>query len=221
MTNMGDEVKKLYAKELAQTKKPNRRLSKPEIVVYTATVLMLLVAFTLGVYYYNKFAILQQYCYAQHGQIEKEFQRRADLIPQLVEVSKDYARHEQGLFKYVADARALLKSAEKLDKAMGKLKKSEIQNVLSRLVALAEQYPDLKATQSFQDLMDKLEVTEDRIASMRDSYVDRVRDYNTLRVTFPSSVFNFFYRFAKIEYYRAESSSLAIRVTGKGISRGE
>ena len=59
MTNMGDEVRKLYAKELAQTKKPNRRLSKPEIVVYTATVLMLLVAFTLGVYYYNKFAVLQ------------------------------------------------------------------------------------------------------------------------------------------------------------------
>lgn len=221
MTNMGDEVKKLYAKELAQTKKPNRQLRKLEIVAYTATASMLLVAFILGVYYYNKFAILQQFCYAQHGQIEKEFQRRADLIPQLVEVTGDYAKHEQGLFKYVSDARALLKSTEKLDKTMGKLKKAEIQNMLSRLVALAEQYPDLKATQSFQDLMDKLEVTEDRIASMRDSYVDRVRDYNTLRVTFPSSLFNFFYRFRKIEYYRAESSALAIKAAGKGIRGGE
>ncbi|MFC1522234.1 LemA family protein [Elusimicrobiota bacterium] len=205
MSEIGDEVTKLYGGELvAKQLKP---LTKPKIVAVMVLAVLLVLFFMSGAYYYNRFATLQQYCYASQGQIEKEFQRRADLIPRLVDVAKDYAGHEQMLFKYVADTHNLLQSVRKFDGAMGKISGSAIQKALSKLVALAERYPDLKATQSFQDLMDKLEITEDRVATARENYVESLRQYNTQLVTFPSSIFNIVFRFKSMGYYQSTQTA--------------
>ncbi len=216
---IGDEVRRLYGRELPGATTPReRRWERRRSVLITTAVITVTAVFFAGVYYFNNFAILQQDCYAQQALIEKEFQRRADLIPQLIAVSKVYATHEQALMKYVADTHSLIQSAKKLPPSAA-LGKSSFETALAGLMAVAEQYPDLKATQSFQDLMEKLETTEDRIASMRDLYVDKVRRYNTLQVTFPSSVFNGLFRYESIEYYRALDSSVPA-FTPKAIDAG-
>jgi LemA protein len=99
-----------------------------------------------------------------------------------------------------------MESAGKFEGGLKSIKTSEIKKMLSNLIALAEQYPDLKATQSFQDLMNMVEITENRLASMRENYINLVRDYNTFMVTFPSNVFNVFFGFEMIDYYHFEDA---------------
>lgn len=208
MGNIGDEVKKLYSEELKEkngrdtinsvTNKKNRT------TLYVILIIAVVINFLAGSYYWNKFVRLQQEVYARKGQMEKEFQRRNDLIPDLIDVAKDYARHERELFRYVADAKLNVQSTEKLKEAIKKLRGIKAEEALSKLLALAEQYPDLKATQSFQDLMEKLEETENRIANMRESYNKAAQVYNVLVVSFPSNIFNVGFRFKQMAYFQAD-----------------
>jgi LemA protein len=216
MSKIGDEVKKLYAKELEDVpirKKKRKRISVKSIVIISLILFIVWhVILGFGIIYYNQFVSFHQAILAQKGKIEIEFKRRIDLIPNLIKVAGDYAKHERELFHYVSDARSLLENANKLakekdifkDKAMRK----KLEHAFSNLIALAEQYPDLKATQSFQDLMDRLEDTENRIATAREKHIALVRDYNTLLVTFPSSFFNWIYRFEDMQYFHSEEASV-------------
>lgn len=204
MNSIGDEVKKLYHSDFENDRNDNIKI-KPSLksLLYIVVIFVfVLINIIVGTYYFNTFATMEQYIYAQKSQIEKEYKRRIDLIPNLIHIARDYAHHERELFNYVSDARSLIESSEKLEEAMKSMDNKQIEKTLTSLIALAEQYPDLKATQSFQDLMEKVELTEDRIATARESFIILVRDYNSFLVTFPSNLYNHFFGFQLIEYYQ-------------------
>ena len=121
------------------------------------------------------------------AQVESQYQRRLDLIPNLVSTVKGYQIHEKEIFTYVADARARLAGATtvkgKIEAAGG------LDGALSRLLAIAENYPNLKADANFRQLMDNLEGTENRIAVARMRYNESVQDYNTSVRRFPTVIF--------------------------------
>lgn len=208
MNNIGEEVTRLYAKELAIPKKNmgTQASTATGIVAVVFALLVLSIGFAF-VHYWTKYIYLQQAIYAQESRIEKELQRRANLQTKLIAIATEYARHERVIFKYISDARVLKKSAEKLESALSPTKGAEVGKTLSKLMALAEQYPDLKATKSFQLLMEMNEITEDRIASTRDKYIALTREYNAGLQSFPDNMFNLFLRFKKMEFYRVEEDT--------------
>lgn len=208
MKNIGDHVKKLYNKELQESTKRKVISSNRKTKFWLILIVAGIVHFIFGAYYFNRFVILQQLVKVKRGQIQKEFQRRNDLVPNLVDAAKDYMQHERELFRYVSAVRSTLESPEKLKEALKTLNKTKAKNALSKLIALAEQYPDLKATRSFQDLMDKLEDTENRIAAVREAYNISARNYNILVKTFPSNIFNIFFRFKEAPYFETEDTKV-------------
>ncbi|MEI7698013.1 MAG: LemA family protein [Actinomycetes bacterium] len=133
------------------------------------------------------------------AQIEVQLKRRADLIPNLVETVKGYAKHEQGTFEAVVAARAKATSASTVaDVAAAD---GMLTQALRGLLAVAEAYPDLKASTNFLSLQEELSTTENRVAFSRQFYNDNVRSLNTAVKTFPT---NFFAGFAKVterEFY--------------------
>jgi LemA protein len=135
---------------------------------------------------YNRIVALREQIDAAWAQVENQLQRRNDLIPNLVEVTRGYAAHEKEIFVHVADARARLLSAGSRDEKIAAA--GELGTALGRLLAIAERYPDLKANQQFARLSDELAGTENRIAVERMRYNERVQDYNITRRRFPSNI---------------------------------
>ena len=137
----------------------------------------------------------------QWSQIETQLQRRADLIPNLVNTVKGYAKHEEKIFTEVADARSRLLSAQ------GPAAKAEagaqLNSVLGRLLAVAENYPQLKASDNFVRLQDELAGTENRIATARTDYNNAVREYNQKTRTFPNVIVASLFGFEQAEYFEA------------------
>jgi LemA protein len=148
--------------------------------VLTALVLLALPAGGCG---YNTMVELEERIDAAWAQVENQLQRRNDLIPNLVEVTKGYASHEREIFQAVAEARSQLIGA---GTRAGKIEAAEnLGSALSRLLAIAERYPDLKANTQFTRLSDELAGTENRIATERRRYNEAVREYNTTVKRFP------------------------------------
>src|SRR5213594_435149 len=145
-----------------------------------------LVAMPLTGCSYNKFVSQEEAIKAQWAQVENQLQRRNDLIPNLVETVKGYAQHEQGVFKEIADARSQLLSAKSPEETIAAANRQT--SALGRLLAIAENYPQLKANEQFNRLMDELSGTENRIAVERMRYNERVQEYNTSRRQFPSNL---------------------------------
>jgi LemA protein len=136
---------------------------------------------------YNTMVGMKESVDAAWAQVDNQLQRRNDLIPNLVEVTKGYAKHEREVFEHVADARArLLAGGTREDRINAA---NEMTGALGRLLALAERYPDLKANQQFAKLSDELAGTENRIAVERMRYNDAVRGYNTYIKQFPQMVY--------------------------------
>ena len=149
------------------------------------TIGSVLVLSTLSGCGYNRLVSLREAINGAWAQVEVQLQRRNDLVPNLVEVTKGYAKHEREIFEAVANARARMLAAggsrdETIDAA------NQMSSALSRLLALSERYPDLKADQQFARLSDELAGTENRIATERRRYNDAVREYNTLVQSFPT-----------------------------------
>jgi LemA protein len=136
---------------------------------------------------YNRIQSLTQEVDASQGQIQAQLQRRADLIPNLVNTVKGYATHEEETFTNVAQARAGLQSAIKSGDATAMANAdANMTTMLGRLMVVAEAYPQLKADQSFLRLQDELTGTENRIAVARGDYNNAVKQYNTLITQFPT-----------------------------------
>ncbi len=135
------------------------------------------------------------------SEIDVQLKRRTDLIPNLVETVKGYAKHEKSLFEDVTKARASLMSAQSTKE------KAEANNVLTgtlkSLFAVAENYPDLKASQNFLSLQEELSDTENKIAYSRQFYNTNVRDYNTQIQVFPNLLFANMLNFKPSEYFEA------------------
>ncbi len=135
------------------------------------------------------------------SQIDNQLQRRNDLIPNLVETVKGYAAHEEEIFTNIAEARAKLAGAVSVEETASA--SNELSNALSRLLAIAENYPELKADASFRQLADELAGTENRIAVARMQYNEVARDYNTTIRRFPTVIIASLFNFEKVEYFEA------------------
>lgn len=154
---------------------------------------------------YNEMIALRESVEGAWAQVENQLQRRNDLIPNLVEVTKGYAAHEREVFAQVADARSRLiaagSRAEKIDAA------ADLGSALSRLLAIAERYPDLKASAQFARLSDELAGTENRIATERRRYNEAVRAYNTRIKSFPALIVARLFGFREEKYFQAPRES--------------
>ncbi len=138
------------------------------------------------------------------SQINVQLKRRTDLIPNLVETVKGYAKHEKELFENVTKARASLLSAKSLpDKAEAN---NQLSKTLKTLFAVAEAYPDLRASENFKELQQELEDTENKIAYARQFYNSVVMDYNTKLKVFPTVLFANMLNFKPMEFFEIEES---------------
>ncbi|MEG0009414.1 MAG: LemA family protein [Aeromonas sp.] len=141
----------------------------------------------------NNIPTLDEQVKASWGQVENQYQRRADLIPNLVATVKGYASHEQETLKAVTDARARVGSLQVSDPSQLKAfeaAQDQLSSALSRLMVVVERYPDLKADQQFLTLQAQLEGTENRIAVARRDYIEAVRQFNTEIRTFPGVIWS-------------------------------
>jgi LemA protein len=150
---------------------------------------------------YNRFVTQEEAVKAQWAQVQNQLQRRNDLIPNLVETVKGYAQHEAGVFKDIADARSRLLGAQTPEQTIQAANQQS--SALGRLLAIAENYPQLKANEQFNRLMDELAGTENRIAVERMRYNERVQEYNTSRRQFPSNLTAALFRFKEYPLFEA------------------
>jgi len=151
--------------------------------------LVLLLPLTLGACGYNRIQTLDEQASSAKQQIEVQLQRRADLVPNLVATVKGYAAHEEAVFTEVANARAAVGSAVRAgDPAQQVAADAQLTGALGRLIAVAENYPQLKADAQFLRLQDELAGTENRIAVSRSDYNAAVKDYNTYIRGFPQAI---------------------------------
>ncbi len=165
---------------------------------------------------YNTMVELSESVDAQWAQVENVYQRRSDLIPNLVNTVKGYAAHEQGTFTAVVDARSKATSvnidASNLTaESMRQFQEAQsgLTQALSRLIMLQENYPDLKANENFRDLQAQLEGTENRITVERQKFNDITRNYNTYIRRFPNNIISSIFSFDQKPYFQAEAGASA------------
>ena len=148
------------------------------------------------------------------AEVENQYQRRMDLIPNVVNTVKGYAEHEQNTLNMVTSARAkassIQLSVDDLDEetlAQYQKEQDELSRGLGRLMAVAEAYPDLKANQNFLQLQDQLEGTENRIAVARRNFTEAAKSYNTEISKFPTVIYAGWFGFKRKPYFSAQSGA--------------
>ena len=175
-------------------------MKKGFIALIVIGVIVLILIFS-GVGAYNNLVAKSENVETELSQIDNQLQRRNDLIPNLVETVKGYAAHEQEIFTGVAEARSKLAGSVTIsDRADAS---SELSSALGRLIAIAENYPQLKANENFIQLSDELAGTENRIANARMNYNESARGYNTTIRKFPTVILANMFGFEKYDYFEA------------------
>ena len=164
--------------------------------------LVVVALFVMGTY--NSLVTLRARIQEALSGIDVQLKRRADLIPNLVETVKGYAKHEKEVFENVTKARSALMGAGTMQE------KAQADNMLTgalkSLFAVAEAYPELKANTNFQDLQRQLEDTEDKVAYSRQFYNSNVLDFNTKVQVFPSNIFAGMFGFKEYEFFKADEA---------------
>jgi len=169
-------------------------------------IVLLVVLILVGMY--NALVRLNQRAEEAWSDIKVQLKRRYDLIPNLVNAVKGYAKHEKGVFEAVTTARANALKAEGI-KETAKTE-NQFEHALKSLFAVSENYPQLRATENFQKLQDELTDTEDKIMASRRFYNGVVRDFNTKRKTFPTNIFANSLGFKEDkEFFELEESEMA------------
>ncbi len=163
---------------------------------------------------YNTLITTEEGVTAAWGQVENQYQRRSELIPNLVNTVKGYAEHESSTLEGVISARSkatqvtidpknlTTESLQQFDQAQG-----ELSSALGRLMMISERYPDLKANQNFLQLQAQLEGTENRIATERRRFNETVQAYNTFTRTFPNNIIAGLFGFERKEYFEASAGA--------------
>ena len=174
------------------------------IIILIALVILLLV---WGVITYNQLVSERLKVRTQWSQIDVVLKQRFDLIPNLVETVKGYAAHENEALQAVTDARSRYISAAD---ANGQMKAStELSGAMSRLMAVAESYPDLKANQNFLHLQQQLSAMEEKLANYRQFYNDTVLRYDRLLETVPTNLIAMLFHFERAEFFKVEEAEKA------------
>ena len=150
---------------------------------------------------YNRFVSQEEAIKSQWAQVQNQLQRRNDLIPNLVESVKGYAAHEEGVFKEIAESRSRLLAARSPEETIQAANQQT--TALGRLLAISENYPQLKANEQFNRLMDELSGTENRIATERMRYNERIQEYNTATRQFPANLTAKLFGFKEYPFFQA------------------
>ena len=182
--------------------------------VLVSLVAMVVLAMSLTSCSYNSMVEADENVKAQWAKVENQYQRRADLIPNLVNTVKGYAEHEAGTLEAVVEARAkatqVTIDAENLTEENIKAyqeAQGELSQALGRLLAVTENYPDLKANENFRDLQVQLEGTENRIATERGHYSEMVAGYNAMIRKFPAVITAKIFGFEAKPQFAAETGA--------------
>jgi LemA protein len=179
-------------------------------ILIISGVVLLFAIFAIGriIGGYNTVIAMDENVKGKWAQVENQLKRRYDLIPNLIETVKGYAKHEKELFENIAEARTKYFQAKTVKDKVESA--NRLEGVLSRLLFLQERYPVLKANQSFLKLQDSLEGTENRIAVERKRYNDAVQGLNTYIRTFMGRFFATLAGVSKAEYYEIPESEKAV-----------
>ena len=187
-------------------------MKKGTIWIVVLAALAIIILWGVGVY--NGLVSAEEQVESAWAQVENQYQRRADLVPNLVATAKGYAAHEQETLEGVIEARAKATqitidpanaTADQL--AAFQAAQGELSQALGRLLAVAENYPDLKANENFRDLQQQLEGTENRIAVARQLFNDEARNFNTKVRRFPNNIIASMCGFEKKPYFEAEEGA--------------
>ena len=166
------------------------------------------------IFAYNGLVSKQEQLRSKWSQVETQYQRRSDLIPNLVATVKGYAKHESNTLREVMEARSKATqiniNPDKLDaESIAQYNKAqgELSQALGRLRMITENYPDLKASEQFTSLQAELSGCENRIAVARDRYNDAAKKYNISRRRFPNNLFASAFGFSEVAYFKADEGS--------------
>ncbi len=190
-------------------KKPLGRIGT---IVIVLVVLLLIVSWGVGIY--NRIIPMNEKVSTEWSNVETQYQRRADLIPNFVNTVKGAAEFEQETLTRVIEARARATqmtidpsniTPEQLEQFQAA--QSEVSSALQRLMVVVERYPDIKATQNFRDLQVELEGTENRIAVARNNFNDAAREYNTFIKQFPNNLIASLSKFDSRPYFEAQEGT--------------
>lgn len=189
-------------------------MNKTATIILIALVALLLILGVGACSTYNKMVTLEEGVEQSWGEVETQYQRRADLIPNLVNTVKGYAAHESSTFEKVTEARAKATSItlnvdDLTEENLAKYQQAqnELSSALKSLLAVSEAYPDLKASQNFEDLQAQLEGTENRIATARGRYTEKVKDYNITIRRFPATIFAGMFGFSPKPQFKADEGA--------------
>ena len=169
------------------------------VIIVIVGLLLLFVFYAIGVY--NKLVNARNKVDNQFSQIDVQLKRRADLIPNLVETVKGYAKHEEGTLTAVIEARNKAVSAGSVNEKIDA--ENQLTGALNKLFALTEAYPELKANENFMSLQNDLKDTEDKITYARQFYNDTAMSFNNLVEMFPSNIVASIFKFKKYDYFEA------------------
>jgi len=170
------------------------------VIIVILGVLVLLAFYVIGVY--NKLVNARNKVENQFSQIDIQLKRRTDLIPNLVETVKGYAKHEEGTLTAVIEARNKAVNAGTVNEKVEA--NNELSGAISRLFALSESYPELKANENFMSLQNDLKDTEDKITYARQFYNDSAMNFNNLVEMFPSNIVANMFKFKKFEFFKID-----------------
>ena len=173
------------------------------VALIVVIVLVVLLAGYL-IFLYNRLVTLRQRVREAWADIDAQLKRRHDLIPNLLDTVRGYAEHERGTFEEVTKARSQAQQAGDVEEA--NQAENALSGALKSLFAVAEDYPDLKASQNFQELQTELSDTENKILAARRFYNTNVMSFNTTLQTFPTNVFAPIFSFKAKKYFKAEES---------------
>ena len=177
---------------------------KKGTIIIIVIVAILLIFGGLGISKYNSFVKLREDVDAASSNIDVALERRADLIPNLVNTVKGYTTHEQNVIDSITTAREHLINASTIEEKA--TANSELSSALNALAVVVEAYPDLKANENFINLQDELAGTENRIAVVRKDYNEVATKYNKAIQVFPASIIAKFGNFEKVAYFEADEA---------------
>jgi LemA protein len=187
---------------------------KKSWIVIAVIVLLIIIMYTSIKGTYNKMVTMDESVSSQWAQVENVYQRRTDLIPNLVATVKGYAEHERETFEAVTLARSkatgvTIDPTNLNEASMQQFQaaQDQLSSALSRLLVVVEKYPDLKANQNFLDLQTQLERTENRITVERMNFNTKAQEYNSFIRSFPKNIYASLFGFEKKAYFKAQEGA--------------